>query len=80
MLYEINVAEIVGPYQTKFSQERAENELGRAREALEKELVVSQRIRTAELEKVDVSGDGQPRPILVAKHLLVEFKELTQTL
>ena len=36
---------------------------------------------TAELEEVDVSEDGQPRPILVAKQLLVEFKvELTCTL
>ena len=60
-LYEVNVAKIARPYQTEFSQERAELEL--------------------ELEEVNISDDGQPRPILVAKHLPREFKkELTQTL
>ena len=68
-------------YQTEASQNQAEQELGRAREALEKELVVSQQIKTAELEKVDFSEDGQPWPIMVAKHLSMEFKkELTQKL
>ena len=33
-LYEVNVEELAGPYQTKFSQDRAEIELERAREAL----------------------------------------------
>ena len=80
LLYEINVAEIAGPYQTEFSQERVKHELERAREVLEKELAVSQRVKMAELEEIDVSEYGQPRPIRVAKHLPMEFKALTHKL
>ena len=44
-------------------------------------MAVSQRVKTTELEEVDVGEDGQPWPIMVAKHLPTEFKnELTQTL
>ena len=32
-LYEVNIAELAGPYQMEVSQDRAEQELGRAREA-----------------------------------------------
>ena len=35
----------------------------------------------AEMEEVDVSEDGQPRPILVGKYLSVECKrEMTHTM
>ena len=38
-------------------------------------------VTTAELDEVDISKDGHPRSILVAKHLSGEFqKELTQML
>ena len=56
-------------------------EVGRAREALEKELVVSQRVKTTEMEEVNICEEGQTRSILSAKNLLGEFKiELEQTL
>ena len=57
-LYEVNIAELAEPYQTEFSQERAKLELGRAQEALETEFPVSQWVKTAELEEVDISEDG----------------------
>ena len=81
LLYEINVDKLTEPYQIEVSQVWAKQELGRAREALEKELAVSQHVKTDELEEVDLSEDGQPWPIMVAKHLPTEFKkELTQML
>ena len=65
----------------EFSQERAEMELGRAREALQKELAVSQWVKTRDLEEVNIGEDGQTRPLLVATNLLGDFKmELPQTL
>ena len=80
-LYEVNVAEIVGPYQSEYSQEWAEQELGRAREALEKELAVSQRVKPTKLEEVNISEEGRQRPVFVAKNLPANFKtELKQTL
>ena len=65
-LYEINLAE---------------QELGRAQKAMEKELAVSKRVKTVQLEELKVSEDGTPWPIMVAKHLPTEFKkEPTQML
>ena len=80
-LYEVNVVELAGPYQTEFSQERAEIEMGQSREVLEKELAVSQRVKTTALEEVDIGEEGHQRPVLVAKDLPDAFKtELAQTL
>ena len=80
-LYEVNIGELAGPYQREFSQERAEIELGRAGEALEMELAVSQRVKTTELEEMDLGEDGHQWPVLVAKNLPEDFKtELAQTL
>ena len=79
--YDVNVAEIVEPFQPECSQEWAERELGKAREALEKELAVSQRVKNMDLEEVDIGKDGQQRPVLIVKNLPETFKtELTQTL
>ena len=80
-LYEVNIAEIAEPYQSECSQEQAEQELGRAREALEKELAVSQRVKPTELEEVNIGDTTQPRPIFMAKDLQATFKtKLTETL
>ena len=48
---------------------------------MEKELVVLQDVKTAELEEVNVSEGGQQWPTIVARNLPTEFKkELTQML
>jgi hypothetical protein len=57
-LYEIDVVKEAEPYQT--SEEAAVIELGRAREALERELVVCQRVRSTELEELNLGMAEQP--------------------
>jgi hypothetical protein len=48
---------------------------------LEKELAVSQRVRPAELEELNLGTLEEPRNILVAKDLDMEFKvELVKVL
>jgi hypothetical protein len=51
-LYEIDVVKELKPYQ--ISDEAGIVELCRAREALERELAVSQRVRPTELEKLNL--------------------------
>jgi hypothetical protein len=53
-LYKIDVVKEGEPYQT--SEEAAVVELGRAREALERELAVSQRVRPTELEELNLGS------------------------
>ena len=56
-------------------------EVGRAREALEKDLAVSERVKRTKLEDVDIGEDDHQRLVLVAKNLPVVFEiELEQTL
>jgi hypothetical protein len=50
-------------------------ELGRAKEALERELAVSQRVRPTELEELNLGNAEEPRNVLIAKELDTEFKE-----
>jgi hypothetical protein len=51
-LYEIDVVKEAEPYQ--LSEEAAIVELGRTREALERELAVSRRVRPTELEELNL--------------------------
>ena len=49
--------------------------------ALEKELAVSQQVKTTKVEEVDIGEDSHQRPVLVAKKLPMAFKtKLAQTL
>jgi hypothetical protein len=66
-LYEIDVVKEAEPYQ--FSEEAAIVELGRTREALERELAVSQRVRPTELEEFDLGTTEEPHNVLIAKEL-----------
>jgi hypothetical protein len=50
-------------------------ELGRAREALERELAVSQRVRPTELEELNLGTAEEPRNVLISKEFDTEFKE-----
>jgi hypothetical protein len=72
-LYEIDVIKEAEPYQ--ISDEAAIVELGRAREALERELAVYQRVRPTELEELFLGTMEEPRNVLIAKELDAEFKE-----
>jgi hypothetical protein len=72
-LYEINIVKEAEPYQ--ISDEAAIIELNRAREALEWELAVSQRVRPTELEELNLGTAEEPRNVLIAKELDTEFKE-----
>jgi hypothetical protein len=72
-LYEIDIVKEAEPYQ--ISEEAAIVELGRAREALERELAVSQRVRATELEELNLGTMEEPRNVLIAKELDTEFKE-----
>jgi hypothetical protein len=57
-LYEIDVVKEAEPYQ--LTEEAALVELGRAREALERELAVSQRVRPTELEELNLGMAEEP--------------------
>jgi hypothetical protein len=72
-LYKIDVVKEAEPYQ--ISDEPAVVELGKAREALERELAVSQRVRPTELEELNLGTMEEPRNVLIAKELDTEFKE-----
>jgi hypothetical protein len=72
-LYEIDVVKEAEPYQ--LTEEAAIVELGRAREALERELAVSQRVRPTELEQLNLGTAQEPRNVLIAEGLDPEFKE-----
>jgi hypothetical protein len=72
-LYEIDVVKEAEPYQ--LTEEAAIVELGRAREALERELAVSQRVRPTELKELNLGTAEEPRNVLIAKRLDPEFKE-----
>ena len=53
VLYEIDVVEIVEPYQRTTEKKITMKELGWAREALERELADSKRVRHVELEELN---------------------------
>jgi hypothetical protein len=72
-LYEIDVVKEAEPYQ--LMKEAAIVELGRAREALERELAVSQRVWPTELEELNLGTTKEPPNVLIAKGLDPEFKE-----
>jgi hypothetical protein len=74
-LYEIDVVKKVESYQYSTDANEAVIELGRAREALERELAVSQRVRATELEELNLGTAEEPRNVLVAKELDADFKE-----
>jgi hypothetical protein len=72
-LYEIDVVKEAKPYQ--LTDEAAIVELGRAGEALERELAVSQRVRPTELKELNLGTAEELRNVLIAKELDAEFKE-----
>jgi hypothetical protein len=80
-LYEIDVVKEAEPYQHSTDADAAVIELGRAREALERELVVSRRVQATELEELNLGTREELHNVLVAKELDVDFKEqLTKVL
>jgi hypothetical protein len=72
-LYEINVVKEAEHYQ--LTEEAVIVELGREREALERELPVSQRVRPTELDELNLGTAGELRNVLIAKGLDPAFKE-----
>jgi hypothetical protein len=73
-LYEIDFTKEAEPYNIGDDMEEGIIELERAREALEKELAVSHRVRPAKLKELNLGTLEEPRNVLVAKDLDVEFK------
>jgi hypothetical protein len=61
---------VTEPYQ--LSEEAAIVELRRAREALERELAVSQRVRPTELEELNLGTAEEPRNVLISKEFDTE--------
>jgi hypothetical protein len=72
-LYKIDVVKKAEPYQN--SEEAAVVQLCRAKEALEWELAVSQRVQPTKLEELNLGTTKESRNVLIAKELDVEFKE-----
>jgi hypothetical protein len=73
-LYEIDIVKEAEPNQVRAEMDEGIVELRRARELLEKELAVSQRVWPAELKELNLEMPEEPRNVLVAKDLDVEFK------
>ena len=69
------MASVVESYPTTCATDRALEELGMVREALEKDLVVWIIVKLAEREEVDLGEQGHPCITLVAKELVPEFKK-----
>jgi hypothetical protein len=74
-LYEIDMVKEAGPFQYFADAEAAVVKLGKAREALEQELVVSQRVWATELEELNLGVEKEPCNVLVSKELDTDFKE-----
>jgi hypothetical protein len=72
-LYEIDVVKEAEPYQ--YSDDVMVVELGRAREALEQELAVSQRVRSTKIKELNLGMAEEPHNVLIAKELDTKFKE-----
>jgi hypothetical protein len=72
-LYEIYVIKEMEPYQNL--EEVVIIELGRAREALERESAMSQRVRPTELEELNLGTAEELHNVLIAKEFDSEFKE-----
>jgi hypothetical protein len=70
-LYKIDIVKEAEPYQT--SKEVAIVELGRAREALERELAVPLRVRPTELEELNLGTAEEPCNVVIAKELGTEL-------
>jgi hypothetical protein len=64
-LYEIDVVKEAEPYQ--YSNEAVFVELGKAREALQRELAVSQRVPPTKLEELNLGMAEEPRNVLNCK-------------
>jgi hypothetical protein len=63
LLYEIDVVKEAAPYQ--ISDEAAVIELGMAKEALELELAMSQRVRPTELEELNLGMAEEPCNMII---------------
>ena len=63
------MAVLAESYQTKTAQEWAKFELEKNQKPSEEEMALSQRVKPAELEEVDLGEHGQPRPMMVTKNL-----------
>ena len=74
-LFEVDVAEAVTGYVTHREEEfdepdqEAIRELQQAQESLEREMVVSQRVKASTLEEVDLGTSDTPQPVNVAKEM-----------
>ena len=74
-LFEVGVAEAVTPYVTYREKEFDEPdqeailELRQVHESLEREMIVSQRVKASKLEEVDLGTSEGPKPVNVAKEM-----------
>ena len=79
-LFEVDVAEAVTSYVThregKFDEPDQEviGELWQAQESLQREMVISQRLKASLLEEVDLRTSEVPKPVNVAKEMPLEEK------
>ena len=85
-LFEIDVAEAVSPYilQPEENDEEPDKEvireLRQAQEALEREMVVSQRVKASQLEEVNLGTTEDARPVHIAKEMTPDNKTTMITL
>ena len=85
-LFEIDVAEAVSPYilQPEENDEEPDKEvireLRQAQEALEREMVVSQRVKASQLEEVNLGTTEDARPVHIAKEMTPDNKTAMITL
>ena len=77
-LFEVDITAAVEPYITMPEPDEPDQaairELRQAQESLEREMTISQRVKTSQLE-VDLGTTDKPRPVNVAKELPSEEKK-----
>ena len=81
-LFEIDVLTVVEPYLAETNRSRQEapceldpefvKELQHGRDALDRELVISQQVKASTLEEVNLSSSTEPRTLKIAKDLASE--------
>ena len=70
-LFEVDITTAVGPYITSSESDEPDQaairEERQAHESLEKETMISQRVKVSQLDEVDLGTTDKPRPVNVAK-------------
>ena len=85
-LFEIDIAKVVSPYILQLDENDEEldkeaiRELQQAHEALEREMVVSQRVKASQLEEVNLGTTKDARLVQITKEMTLDNKTTMITL